>query len=245
MYINLTLKNITYFLISAIGLGWLMYIGSFLIVPLIYSLFIAILLRPLVNGIEKYVKWRFLAILVSFILVLIPFLIITGLVSVQLLAIVDGLPSIGDNLKVGLDTLQNTLNEFLPPSLILKPDQLSGQLGSILSGPISILGKGMIISSNILIGITMTVIYTFFILLYSKSLKNFVIFQYEKMYRTDVKIVLGKIQETIQQYISGMLLVIVVLSTINSIGLYLIGIEYAIFWGILAGLLAIIPYIGT
>lgn len=222
-----------------------MHIGSFLIVPLVYALFIAILLRPLVNGLEKYLKWRSLAIFASFILVFIPFSIITGLVSYQLLSIVDGLPSIGDNLKVGIDTLQNALNGFLPPSLVLKPDQLSGQLGNILSGPISILGKGMIISSNILVGMTMTVIYTSFILLYSKSFKNFVIFQYEKMYRTDVKKVLGKIQEIIQHYISGMLLVIVVLSFINSLGLYIIGIEYAIFWGILAGLLAIIPYIGT
>ena len=42
-----------------------------------------------------------------------------------------------------------------------------------------------------------------------------------------------------------MALVVIILGVLNSIGLSFIGIEYAIFWGALAGLLSVIPYIGT
>ena len=36
-----------------------------------------------------------------------------------------------------------------------------------------------------------------------------------------------------------------ILAVLNSIGLLIIGIKYAVFWGVLAALLSIIPYIGT
>jgi len=42
-----------------------------------------------------------------------------------------------------------------------------------------------------------------------------------------------------------LLLVILILGVLNSLGLWLIGIRYAAFWGFLAACLAIIPYIGT
>jgi predicted PurR-regulated permease PerM len=49
----------------------------------------------------------------------------------------------------------------------------------------------------------------------------------------------------IQKYLVGVGMVMLLLAIVNSIGLMIIGIEYAAFWGVLAGLLAIIPYIGS
>jgi len=36
-----------------------------------------------------------------------------------------------------------------------------------------------------------------------------------------------------------------ILGTLNSVGLLIIGVDYAIFWGFLAALLAVVPYVGT
>lgn len=80
---------------------------------------------------------------------------------------------------------------------------------------------------------------------YKSNFKRFIIQSFEKSSRPDIKETLKKIKDTIQSYIGGLGLVIVILSTLNTIGLTLIGIEHAIFWGCLAGALAIIPYIGT
>lgn len=52
-------------------------------------------------------------------------------------------------------------------------------------------------------------------------------------------------QTTIQKYLYGLLMVIGILAVLNSVGLLIIGIDYAIFWGIMAAFLAVIPYIGT
>jgi len=46
-------------------------------------------------------------------------------------------------------------------------------------------------------------------------------------------------------YLKGLATVMLILGVLNSVGLLLIGIEYAFFWGFLAAFLAIIPYVGT
>lgn len=48
-----------------------------------------------------------------------------------------------------------------------------------------------------------------------------------------------------QKYLYGLLTVMAILAFLNSVGLLIIGIKYAVFWGVLAALLSIIPYIGT
>ena len=47
-----------------------------------------------------------------------------------------------------------------------------------------------------------------------------------------------------QGYISGLTLVTLIIATLNCIGLLALGIDHAIFFGILSGVLTIIPYVG-
>ena len=243
--VDFTLKNIAYFLICAIGTGWILFIGDFIIVPMLYGLFFAILLRPLVNRYQKMLKRRVPSLVLAFLTILISFIVIAGLISYQLFEIINSLPAIGENVETGIYKVIEEFNNMLPSVITLQPEELVSQFGSLLSTPLSLLGKGVVLSSNSIVEVLIAFIYGFFILLYSKSIKNFVIYQYKRTHRKDVKQVLFKIQETIQQFVSGMLTVIILLSVINSLCLYLIGIKYAVFWGVLGGLLAIIPYVGT
>ena len=47
-----------------------------------------------------------------------------------------------------------------------------------------------------------------------------------------------------QAYITGLMLVTLIVAILNTIGLLFLGIEHALFFGILSGILTIIPYIG-
>jgi predicted PurR-regulated permease PerM len=55
---------------------------------------------------------------------------------------------------------------------------------------------------------------------------------------------LDNIQNVTQDYLVGMLSVIGILAVLNTTGLLIIGLEHALFFGVFASLLAIIPYIG-
>jgi predicted PurR-regulated permease PerM len=56
---------------------------------------------------------------------------------------------------------------------------------------------------------------------------------------------LKRVQEVGQKYLSGMLILIVILGFANSIGLWIIGIDSPFLFGFMAAVLSIIPYVGT
>src|SRR6185503_3431231 len=52
------------------------------------------------------------------------------------------------------------------------------------------------------------------------------------------------IERVVRGYISGLTLVTLIIAALNCIGLLALGIDHAIFFGILSGVLTIIPYVG-
>ena len=65
-----------------------------------------------------------------------------------------------------------------------------------------------------------------------------------KLHRKQVKELLFSTKSLIQSYLIGLLIEAVIVATMYSTGLLIIGIEYAILLGIIGALLNIIPYIG-
>jgi predicted PurR-regulated permease PerM len=59
-----------------------------------------------------------------------------------------------------------------------------------------------------------------------------------------VGITLHKIERVVRSYILGMFIVILIVAVLNSLGLMLLGIQHAIFFGVLAAILIVIPYVG-
>ncbi len=56
--------------------------------------------------------------------------------------------------------------------------------------------------------------------------------------------VVSEIQKVTQNYVVGMITVITILAALNAFGLWIVGLENALFFGVFAAILAIIPYIG-
>ncbi len=87
-------------------------------------------------------------------------------------------------------------------------------------------------------------LYIFFFLLYRDFFRRFVYKAASGVPTGELNVLLKKVYEVIQNYLSGLLLVIVIIGVLNSVGLLLMGIPHAIFFGFLAGFLTLIPYIG-
>ncbi|MFZ1610482.1 MAG: AI-2E family transporter [Chitinophagales bacterium] len=90
-------------------------------------------------------------------------------------------------------------------------------------------------------------IFIFLMLIYRGHFKQFLVMSLSVQHPEDEKKfddVISKIKKLVQSYISGMFIVMLILAIINTGILYLCGIEHAIFFGIFAALLNIVPYIG-
>jgi len=122
---------------------------------------------------------------------------------------------------------------------------VSNNLSTVLEAPFSFIATSLSSYTTTIAGLVLISLYTFFALLYRTSLRNFFIYQFGPQTRPEADELLRAIQNVMQEYLTGLSLVILILGILNSSGLWLIGIDYALFWGFLAALLAIIPYVGT
>jgi predicted PurR-regulated permease PerM len=89
------------------------------------------------------------------------------------------------------------------------------------------------------------VVYIFLFLLYRKGLVGALVQFYQPQHQAMALGMFRSVQMVGQQYLFGMTVIILILGFVNSIGLWIIGIDYPFLFGFLAALLALIPYAGT
>ena len=87
-------------------------------------------------------------------------------------------------------------------------------------------------------------IYTFLILYYRDLIRRFLYGVFPKGQGEKVTVVIRESKMMIHNYIVGLMIEMAVVAVANSFGLMILGVKYAIFFGVLAAVLNIIPYIG-
>jgi len=87
-------------------------------------------------------------------------------------------------------------------------------------------------------------IYTFLLLFYKDHIRKFLFVVFKQEYTPGVQNVISKTKLMIRSYMVGLLIEMGIVAAGNSIGLMLLGVKYAIFFGVLAAVLNLIPYIG-
>lgn len=87
-------------------------------------------------------------------------------------------------------------------------------------------------------------LFIFFMLSYRQFFRRF-LHQVTRSENKDVDDILVKIHNVTKNYLMGMVIVMGIVAVMNSIGLMLIGVPYAIFFALLASLLMVVPYFGV
>lgn len=215
--------------------------GKFILGPLTFSILFTIMLQPLSDFFERFVKYKIPAILLTLLSVTIGLGVIITLFSVQFTSIVNNLPDITGKISQGLEEILDWLNQ----NFNLNKSDLQENIPQLADSSINFIQKGISFSTTFLFNLFMTLLFVFFLLWYKRNFHRFILIQSSTNKRNELKEILHQIQTTIQKYLYGLLIVIGILAVLNSVGLLIIGIDYAIFWGVLAAFLAVIPYIGT
>ncbi len=234
--------------VTLIGLSLLIVImsyGKFILMPLAFAGFLSMLLNPLVNKLESWKLGRAFSIILTILMVLIVFAGIITLISAQFVQFAERIPEVTERLK----SVTTEGIRFLEETVGLSQEQRTNYLEQGLSNLID--SSGQYVSS--FLGATTSAftlmsllpIFIFFMLYYKDMYQTFFGKLFEQKDGTSrIDIVLTDVQEVTQNYLVGLLTVIGILAILNTTGLFLIGLEHAIFFGVFASLMAIIPYIG-
>ena len=214
-------------------------------VPLFFALILALILTSLVRFFERRVGSSIFAIVLTYLVVILP---VSGLLFMFSWFSVDlfqEIPSIKQEIDRGLRQSLSWINQQTGITLVNEEGWIQENLNRIASGVLNFLSRSVSSTTASIASIFLTLVYTALLLYYRGTFYSFVVMQFPQKRQDSVRKVIHRLEKVLQRYCYGMLSVIGILAILNSLGLWLIGIEYAPFWGCMAAFLAIIPYIGT
>ncbi|GGF22611.1 AI-2E family transporter [Echinicola rosea] len=238
--IILAAKLIVLFLTVAIA-----YFLKSVLVPLMFALVIAIMLFPLCNFLERIKLPRAAASIIS---VIVATLVLSGLLYFivhQVIVIGKDGQDIANNFGDIYDKIQSWLESTfgLQPGELIQRIRKEGQeslsgVGKYLTSVFS--SAGGTLANGVLVPL-----YTFFFLYYRDFFKDFLIQAIKGASASKVMNTINKIYHVIQSYLLGLVMVMGIIAVLNTVGLLVMGLEYAWFFGTLAAILILIPYIGV
>mgnify|MGYP006281056843 CR=1 FL=1 len=88
-------------------------------------------------------------------------------------------------------------------------------------------------------------IYTFFFLYEWNDIKRTLLRYLPGLYRERIRAIVSKIDLAVSSFFRGRLIICIVKSLLNALGLWLCGIRFAFFIGLLAGFLSFVPFFGV
>jgi predicted PurR-regulated permease PerM len=216
-----------------------------LLIPMSLAALLAMLMLPLC---KKFEKWRFprgLAIVLCILIILLTFLGLIFLFSWQIADFARDIPTLQVQLNKKLDAVQGFVERQTDISPERQVEYIREQFSTFLESAGRYMTSILSATTGTLATISIISIYIFFFMYYREKFQRFFMMITPANEHANVNNIITQISLVTQQYLSGVLIVIVILSVLNSVGLLIIGVRQAIFLGCLAGLLNIIPYIGV
>lgn len=232
-------------LISILALGYLAKIGKGVLAPLFFAILMALLFLPFANFLER--KLRFSRTVSTFSSLLIMLLFLTGLIyffSTQLSDFVNDFPVLTAQVTRSFNELQIWVSHTFHLNFAKQMSYINQALEKLLSSTGLILGFTVSMFSSTMAFFLFSALFFIFILNYRRVLYQFIISIFQNQHFEKVNEGIVEIQKIIKNYISGLFIQIIIVSSLTSILLSVLGVKYAILLGVLTGLLNVIPYIG-
>ncbi|KJS05339.1 MAG: hypothetical protein VR77_08820 [Flavobacteriales bacterium BRH_c54] len=243
---NISFQKLFFALATSCLLFVVLIFAKSILIPLAFALFLSFILFPLA---KRFERWGMNDLIAAFLSIFIVFLVLSGgiyIFSAQLIGLSKELTDFQEKV---LDVIANAtvyINNNINFVEDLNKDQLLAENRGWLQKTAGTLAQQTFNSTaNFITGLFATIIFTFLILIYRKGLtKGFVAFA-AKENRNRVFKMLKSVQQVGQQYLFGMILLIIIIGLANSFGLMIIDVDHPFLFGFFAATLSIIPYIGT
>jgi len=221
---------------------------------IIYAIALSYILNPLVNIIEKRGLKRSYSILIIFLVLII-------LIALALIAIVPKLSTEFGNLAKQLPSYFNRIYDYfndlfakysryidnMPPEFQAIKEAILKNLNTIQADILNYLGNitgSMITAFSKIASFIIVPILTFYFLRDKDYFKKKIILLIPKKQRKDIVQIGREIDRVLGKFIRGQLLVCAFVGISTSIALLIIGVDFAVIIGLVAGIADIIPYFG-
>jgi predicted PurR-regulated permease PerM len=231
-------------LLLVILIVWIITAGQAIFVPLYFSVLLSILLLPMANFLEKLKLPKALAALIAVLFALLVIGTIIYLLSAQIITFLNDIPSIKKHLSEHYVTLQHWIKHRFDISAKQQNILFTDATVNVQDAGIIYVKQTFFTMAQTAAFLIFILIYSFLILFYRNTIKNFMIAMFSKPDKSGIEVVISGAKRIIKNYMLGLVIEMIIIATSNAIILTVIGIKYAIFLGVLTGILNIMPFIG-
>lgn len=223
--------------------------------PIIIAAVLYYLINPLIDWLEH--RWQLNRVLsITLIFIVIVALLAWGVATIipiiqsQTTSLIKQWPTYWDNIQ------KQTMRWFNDPSFKSLQKQLddintdmlsniSGKVNKMLTSTVTHIGTAVGVVTNIVIAIVTMPFILFFMLKDGHRLKGYLVKFFPVRIRETTSQVLEEINGQVSQYIRGQLTVAFWVAVMFTVGYWIVGMKYGLTLGIMAGLLNLIPYLGS
>lgn len=236
-------KTISILFFSFLVISGLYFARGFLI-PIAVSALLAMLFVPLSRWFEHRNISRVIASILCLLVLLLGITSIILLLSWHASDISNDLSEIGDRLsKIAAD-----LRQFIARNVGISTYKQKQWMESQTSGSSGSMGMaGTVLGSlfGIVVDTILVLVYLFLFICSRAHLKKFVMMLVPSQETQETEQIFRDAGKVAQRYISGMSMMIVTLWIMYGIGFTIVGVENALFFAVLCGILEIVPFIGN
>ncbi|HEY0174898.1 MAG TPA: AI-2E family transporter [Pedobacter sp.] len=211
-----------------------------ILTPLAFALIIAILLNPLVNRFQKRKLPKTVSIILAMFIALVLIIGVIYFLSTQIAQFSESFPTLSKKFNELLVILQNWLQKDFGVS-IQKQVQL---INEAVNSSKAMVGRTLGTAIGILGIVFLIPVYVFLFLWNKLRILNFLYEVFAEENSEKVADVLGETKIAIQGYMIGLLIEAGIVAAMNSTALLLLGVKYAVLFGVIGAILNMIPYIG-
>ncbi|WP_165823864.1 AI-2E family transporter [Pseudochryseolinea flava] len=230
-------------LICIIGLIYISAQLQAVVVPLIFSTIFAVMLYPLTCRLER---WRFPRGLAAITSILIAAIFI-GTTFYFLGTQMAELGGESEQLLTKLKVLTKDVQAYISSHFGIKQseqvEQIENQVTQVKENGGKIVAAIITAVANFLRDMTLIPLFVFFFLYFRDFLLEF----FHRAFSAENKIIdeiISKMYDIIQSWFTGVVVVMLIVGILNTVGLLILGIPYAAFFGFLASALLVVPFIG-
>ncbi|MDZ7773913.1 MAG: AI-2E family transporter [Balneolaceae bacterium] len=231
-------------LVALFVLVQLLVYGKFILMPLAFAAFFAMLLDPLRDRFERWKLGRVGSILLSLLAALVVVAGLVFLLSTQIVQFADRLPEANERIQQISEQLTATAESLLGITPERQIAYMEQGLQQLVKGSGEYLSTAVGATTSVFTTLGLLPIFVFFMMYYRNLFRHFLHLVTSRRDSRSVDSVISDVQDVTQNYIIGMMTVISILAALNAIGLWIIGLENALFFAVFAAVLAVIPYIG-
>lgn len=218
-----------------------------LIMPILFSGMIAMILFPMARFFEKIGLHRGIAAFLTVATVSVVILFLISIVVIQSQEILKEVPYLIKNKENFLDINEIQIQSQAVLNYIEEHiTTIEENIDAIKEGIANVLKNGVLGVKDTIIFLILCPIYIFFMLLCRDNIYRFVrSYHVKKEGGEKNEDIIQEVKDSLYHYLRGLFTIMTISGTLTFVGLYLVGIDYALFLGALTAFLTPIPYLGV